>query len=101
MKIINFFPILLIPISCISQNVSEKYIIDDDGISVEKNDSKKKYDEIAKITGENFNIFSIMRAESDEVRTHSRIIADFLNTNFYPVKFNAEEKKTIDFFCEL
>ena len=35
---------------------------------------KKKYDEIAKITGENFNIFSIMRAESDEVRTHSRII---------------------------
>lgn len=40
---------------------------------------KKKYDEIAKITGENFNIFSIMRAESDEVRTHSRIIADFLN----------------------
>lgn len=40
---------------------------------------QKKYDEIAKITGENFNIFSIMRAESDEVRTHSRIIADFLN----------------------
>lgn len=40
---------------------------------------QKKYDEIAKITGENFNIFSIMRAESDEVRTHSRIIAEFLN----------------------
>lgn len=40
---------------------------------------QKKYDEIAKITGENFNIFSIMRAENDEVRTHSRIIAEFLN----------------------
>ena len=40
---------------------------------------QKKYDEIAKITGENFNIFSIMRAEDDEVRTHSRIIAEFLN----------------------
>jgi len=40
---------------------------------------QKKYDEIAKITGENFNIFSIMRAESDEVKTHSRIIAEFLN----------------------
>lgn len=40
---------------------------------------QKKYDEIAKITGENFNIFSIMKAESDEVRTHSRIIAEFLN----------------------
>jgi hypothetical protein len=39
----------------------------------------KKYDEIAKITGENFNVFSIMRAESDEVRTHSRIIAELLN----------------------
>ena len=40
---------------------------------------QRKYDEIAKITGENFNIFSVMRAESDEVRTHSRIIAEFLN----------------------
>lgn len=40
---------------------------------------QKKYDKIAKISGENFNIFSIMRAESDEVRTHSRIIAEFLN----------------------
>ena len=39
---------------------------------------QRKYDEIAKITGGNFNIFSIMRAESDEVRTHSRIIAEFL-----------------------
>lgn len=40
---------------------------------------QKKYDEIATITGENFNIFSIMRAENDEVRTHSRIIAEFLS----------------------
>lgn len=40
---------------------------------------QQKYDEIAKTTGEKFNIFSIMRAESDEVRTHSRIIAEFLN----------------------
>lgn len=40
---------------------------------------QKKYNEIAKITGENFNVFSIMRAESDEVRTHSRIIAELLN----------------------
>lgn len=40
---------------------------------------QKKYDDIAKITGENFNIFSVMRAESDEVKTHSRVIAEFLN----------------------
>lgn len=39
----------------------------------------RKYDEIAKTTGENFNIFSIMRVENDEVRTHSRIIAELLN----------------------
>lgn len=38
-----------------------------------------KYDEISRGTGENFNIFSVMRAESDEVRTHSRIIAELLN----------------------
>jgi len=40
---------------------------------------QKKYDDIATITGEKFNIFSVMRAESDEVRTHSRVIAEFLN----------------------
>mgnify|MGYP000526485501 CR=1 FL=1 len=50
---------------------------------------KKKYDEIAKITGENFNIFSIMRAESDEVRTHSRIIADFLNPKALRIVFSS------------
>lgn len=40
---------------------------------------KRQYEETAKSTGENFNIFSIMRAEGDEVRTHSRIIAELLN----------------------
>jgi hypothetical protein len=40
---------------------------------------QKKYDDIASLTGEKFNIFSVMRAESDEVRTHSRMIAEFLN----------------------
>ena len=39
----------------------------------------KKYDEIAKITGEGFNIFSIMKMESDEVRLHSRFIGELLN----------------------
>jgi PD-(D/E)XK nuclease superfamily len=40
-----------------------------------------KYDEIAKITGENFNIFSIMNMESNEVSTHSAIIGELLNPN--------------------
>lgn len=40
-----------------------------------------KYKEIEKITGENFNIFSIMGMQSDEVRTHSAILAELLNPN--------------------
>lgn len=40
---------------------------------------RDKYDEIAKITGENFNIFSVLHLESDEVRLHSRFIGELLN----------------------
>ena len=39
----------------------------------------KKYDDIAKITGENFNIFSVMNMEWSEVNTHSAIIGELLN----------------------
>jgi hypothetical protein len=39
----------------------------------------KKYDEIEKINGTNFNIFSIMRMERDEVKTHSNFIFELLN----------------------
>lgn len=42
---------------------------------------QKKYDENAKITGENFNIFSVMSMEYDEVYTHSAIIGELLNPN--------------------
>jgi hypothetical protein len=38
----------------------------------------KKYDDIAKITGENFNVFSVMSMESDERFTHSAIIGELL-----------------------
>lgn len=40
----------------------------------------KKYEDIAKITGENFNIFSIMSMESNERYTHSAIIGELLNS---------------------
>lgn len=40
---------------------------------------KAKYDERVKATGENFNVFSILDRESDEVKTHSAIIAELLN----------------------
>ncbi|HOY16690.1 MAG TPA: PD-(D/E)XK nuclease family protein [Haliscomenobacter sp.] len=37
------------------------------------------YERVAEVTGENFNIFSILQMESDEVATHSRFIAELLN----------------------
>ena len=42
---------------------------------------QKKYDDIAKITGENFNVFSVMNMEHNEVYTHSAIIGELLNPN--------------------
>lgn len=38
-----------------------------------------KYNEIARVSGENFNIFSIMNMEYSEVKTHSSIITELLN----------------------
>ena len=40
---------------------------------------KSKYDELAAVTGEHFNVFSILGVEADEVRTHSAFLADLLN----------------------
>jgi PD-(D/E)XK nuclease superfamily len=39
----------------------------------------KKYDDIAEITGENFNIFRILKMERREVKTHSAFLAELLN----------------------
>lgn len=41
----------------------------------------ESYNRVAAVTGENFNIFSILRMESDEVATHSRFIAELLDRN--------------------
>jgi len=41
----------------------------------------KKYEEIRKIKGENFNIFSILGVEAEEVKTHSNFIYELLNPN--------------------
>ncbi len=41
----------------------------------------KKYEEMAKISGENFNVFSILRLTTNEVRTHSAFLAELLNPN--------------------
>lgn len=42
---------------------------------------QKKYEDIAQITGENFNVFSVMNMEHSEVNTHSAIIGELLNPN--------------------
>lgn len=39
----------------------------------------KKYEGISKLTGERFNIFSLLGAETDEVKTHSNFVAELLN----------------------
>ncbi len=41
----------------------------------------EKYDAIKKFDGENFNIFSILNMERNEVETHSRFIYELLNPN--------------------
>lgn len=40
----------------------------------------KKYEEFARITGENFNVFKILGVQTDEVRTHSAFLCELLNT---------------------
>ena len=40
---------------------------------------KSKYDEINRITGADYNIFNVLKLQSDEVRLHSRFIGDLLN----------------------
>lgn len=39
----------------------------------------KKYDQIAEITGERFNIFSILGLQDNETRLHSKLINELLN----------------------
>ncbi|WP_394992370.1 PD-(D/E)XK nuclease family protein [Emticicia sp.] len=39
----------------------------------------ESYKRVAEATGENFNIFSVLQMERNEVKTHSRFIAELLN----------------------
>lgn len=57
----------------------------------------KSYDKLAKSTGENFNIFSVMGMESNEVKTHSAIIGELLN----PKGSHGLEDKPLKSFIEL
>ncbi len=57
----------------------------------------ESYERVAEATGENFNIFSIMRMESDEVKTHSRFIAELLN----PKGRHGQKDKFLKFFLKI
>ncbi|WP_051941884.1 PDDEXK-like family protein [Maribacter forsetii] len=41
----------------------------------------KKYEELEKVSGEAFNIFKVINVTSDEVRLHSKFLAELLNRN--------------------
>ena len=43
------------------------------------NEIVNKYEEISKISGENFNVFKIIDLTTDEVRLHSKFLAELLN----------------------
>lgn len=56
----------------------------------------KSYELLAKSTGENFNIFSILKMESDENSTHSAFLAELLNSKGSH-KFGS---KFLELFCD-
>ncbi|HMH20782.1 MAG TPA: PD-(D/E)XK nuclease family protein [Puia sp.] len=61
---------------------------------------QKKYKEIASITGEDFNLFSIMRMETNEDWTHSAFITELLNSSGSHGQGNKFIKIFIDYVNE-
>lgn len=41
----------------------------------------KRHEEISKLSGENFNVFNVIGVTTDEVRLHSKFLAELLNPN--------------------
>jgi len=63
----------------------------------------KKYEEIARLTGENFNVFKILGVHTEEVRTHSAFLCELLNPkgshgcrNIFLELFLSEVKDALD-----
>ena len=57
----------------------------------------RKYEDITAVTGERFNLFSIMGMETSEDWTHSSIITDLLNSNGSHGQSNKFSKIFIDY----
>lgn len=57
----------------------------------------EKYDNEDRVTGRRFNIYSIADIETDEVKTHSKMIAELLN----PKGSHAQGDKYLKLFCDV
>lgn len=58
---------------------------------------QNKFDQIAKITGEHFNVFSVLKMDSKEVQMHSALIGELLN----PKGSHGLEDKPLQYFIEV
>jgi hypothetical protein len=56
----------------------------------------RKYDTIAELSGDNFNIFKILDVETREEKTHSAIIAELLN----PIGSHGKKATFLDLFLQ-
>jgi hypothetical protein len=61
----------------------------------------KSYEKIAKITGENFNMFKILGLSTSEVRLHSSFLAELLNPNGAHEKGNLFIKAFIELLKDI
>jgi hypothetical protein len=59
----------------------------------------KRYSKINELTGENFNVFRIIKLESAEVRMHSAFLAELLNPNGSHGQKDIFLKLFVDIFC--
>ncbi|MDB5155386.1 MAG: hypothetical protein JWR50_93 [Mucilaginibacter sp.] len=59
----------------------------------------ERYKKVNELTGENFNVFRILKIESSEVRMHSAFIAELLNPNGTHGQKDAFLKLFVNFFC--
>lgn len=56
----------------------------------------RQYEKIADITGENFNVFKILKLSTHEVRTHTAFIAELLNPN----GSHGQKEAFLQLFCD-
>lgn len=60
------------------------------------NEISNKYEEISKVSGDNFNVFRVIELTSDEVRLHSKFLAELLN----PKGSHGQGSKFLDLFIQ-